>query len=69
VIQSIKGKSVVITGSSRGIGLGIAQAFAKAGAALHLIANDDAVHQRAGELGATACVADIADKSQVATAL
>ena len=69
MIQSIKGKSVVITGSSRGIGLGIAQAFAKAGAALHLIANDDAVHQRAGELGATACVADIADKSQVATAL
>lgn len=69
MIQSIKGKSVVITGSSRGIGLGIAQAFAKAGAALHLIANDEAVHQRAGELGATACVADIADKAQVATAL
>ena len=65
MIDSINGKSVVITGASRGIGLGIAQAFAKAGAILHLIANDEAVHQRATELGATSFAADIADKNQV----
>jgi 3-hydroxybutyrate dehydrogenase len=69
LIESIRGKSVVITGSSRGIGLGITQAFAKAGAALHLIADDAAVHARARELGATSAMADIADKAQVAAAL
>jgi 3-hydroxybutyrate dehydrogenase len=69
VISSIKGKTVVITGSSRGIGLGIAQGFAKAGASLHLIANDDAVRERANELSATSAVADIVNKSQVADAL
>lgn len=69
MIASIKGKSVVITGSSRGIGLGIAQAFAEAGARLHLIANDEAVKDRAAELMATAAVCDIVDKSQVKAAL
>lgn len=69
MIQSIRGKSVIITGSSRGIGLGIAQAFAKAGAQLHLIANSEDVQKRANELGATSAIADIADKAQVAAAL
>jgi 3-hydroxybutyrate dehydrogenase len=69
MISSINGKSVVITGSSRGIGLGIAQAFAEGGAKLHLIADDNAVHDRARELGATSSVTDISDKQQVATAL
>ena len=63
------GRSVVITGSSRGIGLGVAQGFAAAGASLHLIANDEAVHVAARALGATSTVADIADKAQVAAAL
>lgn len=63
------GRSVVITGASRGIGLGIAQGFAKAGAKLHLIANDDAVQDAAKTLDATSAVADIADKAQVTTAL
>lgn len=63
------GRHVVITGASRGIGLGIAQGFAAAGARLHLIANDPAVQDVAAALGATAAVADIADKAQVATAL
>ncbi|TIV45149.1 MAG: SDR family oxidoreductase, partial [Mesorhizobium sp.] len=66
---SLSGKVVVITGASRGIGLGIARRFAKAGATLHLIANDDAVHERARELGATAAEADIADRNAVSTAL
>ena len=64
-----EGRCVVITGASRGIGLGIARGFASAGARLHLIANDAAVHDRARELGATAAFADIADKASVAAAL
>ena len=63
------GRTVVITGSSRGIGLGVAQGYAAAGARLHLIANDDAVTLRACELGASSAVADIADKAAVAAAL
>ena len=66
---SYAGRSVVITGASRGIGLGVAQGFAAAGASLHLIANDEAVHAAAHTLGATSAVADIADKAQVAAAL
>ncbi|MBP9951697.1 MAG: SDR family oxidoreductase [Cypionkella sp.] len=66
---SYAGRSVVITGSSRGIGLGVAKAFAAAGASLHLIANDEAVHAAALALGATSAVADIADKAQAVAAL
>lgn len=66
---SFAGRHVVITGSSRGIGLGIAQGFAAAGAHLHLIANDAAVHAAARSLNATSAVADIADKAQVTAAL
>ena len=62
-------RHVVITGSSRGIGLGIAQSFAAAGARLHLIADDTGVHEVAKALGATSVVADIADKKQVVAAL
>ena len=69
MISSIKGKSVVITGASRGIGLGIAQAFAGAGAQLHLIANDEAVTARAEGLGGTGTVCDIVEKAQVIKAL
>lgn len=63
------GRSVVITGSSRGIGLGVAEGFARAGARLHLVANDAAVHARAAALGATAAEADISVKSDVIRAL
>ena len=66
---SFVGRNVVITGSSRGIGLGIAEAFAAAGARLHLIANDAAVHGVAKALGATSVEADIADKTQVQAAM
>jgi 3-hydroxybutyrate dehydrogenase len=63
------GRVVVITGSSRGIGLGIAKGFAAAGARLHLIADDAGVHNRAAEMGATAAQADITDTDQIAAAL
>ena len=66
---SYVGKSVVITGASRGIGLGIAEGFAAAGASLHLIANDEGIYAAAAALGATSALADIADKAQVAAAL
>ena len=66
---SFSGRVVVITGASRGIGLGIARRFAQAGAALHLIANDAAIHERARELNATGAEADIADREAVAAAL
>jgi len=63
------GRTVVITGSSRGIGLGVARGFAEAGARLHLIADDPGVQDVARALGATAALADIADKAQVRAAL
>ncbi|CDX58272.1 Short-chain dehydrogenase/reductase SDR [Mesorhizobium plurifarium] len=66
---TFSGRVVVITGASRGIGFGIARRFAQAGATLHLIANDAAIHERARELNATGAEADIADREAVAAAL
>jgi 3-hydroxybutyrate dehydrogenase len=43
-------RHVVVTGGSRGIGAGIARAFAGAGDAVTLIAEDDGVHDMAGIL-------------------
>ena len=60
---------MVITGASRGIGLGIAKGFAAAGARLVLIADDNAVMQRAAEIGATGAIADITDGAAVSRAL
>jgi len=62
-------RNVVITGAFRGIGLGIAEGFAAAGARLHLIDIEASVMDIASKLGATASVADISDKAEVAAAL
>ena len=62
---SFKNKSVVITGSSRGIGLGIAKGFASNGAKLTLIADDPAVIDVAKAIGAKGIVADITDASAI----
>lgn len=62
-------KTVVITGASRGIGLGVARGFAEEGALLHLIADDPGVMAAAMEIGATGHVADISDAAAVETAL
>ncbi len=50
--QSLKGRSVVVTGGSKGIGLGIARVFANAGAKVAIIARDAALSAAAAhEIG------------------
>lgn len=65
----LEGKFVVITGGSRGIGLGIARRFGEEGARLHLVADDPTVKDKADELSAGAAMADISDAAQVRRAL
>jgi 3-oxoacyl-[acyl-carrier protein] reductase len=50
--HSVSGKSVLVTGGSKGIGLGIARVFAKAGAKVVIMARDlDHAKAAAAELG------------------
>jgi 3-oxoacyl-[acyl-carrier protein] reductase len=67
MLTSIKGKSVIVTGSSKGIGKGIARVFAKQGANVMLGARDgDAAAAAAAEIGhgAKSCSADVGDWDQ-----
>jgi NAD(P)-dependent dehydrogenase (short-subunit alcohol dehydrogenase family) len=66
---SLAGKNVVITGASRGIGLGIARRFAEAGAGLHLMADDERIEAVAHELGGTGIPVDITNPDAVSAAL
>ena len=67
-MMEIRGKRVLITGASRGIGESLAYAFAEAGATVALVARTkDAIETLAAALGGTAHVADLSDPTQVAT--
>ena len=68
----LNGKTVAITGASRGIGAAAARAFAAAGANVVLIARDrDAIARLAGEIGARALAVpcDVSRFWEVETAL
>ncbi len=65
--MELRGKRVLITGASRGIGESFARAFAGAGATVALVARTkDVLETLAAELGGTAHPADLADPAQVA---
>ncbi|MET8249429.1 3-oxoacyl-ACP reductase FabG [Streptomyces sp. NPDC005202] len=75
---SMTGRSVIVTGGSKGIGKGIARCFAQAGAQVLVVSrNAEAAESAAKELSAhgtvTSCAADISDpagaKAVAATAL
>ena len=67
VLPGLAGRIVLVTGASRGIGLGIARGFAAAGARLHMLADDPMIHKAAERLGATGHQADITDAGDMAT--
>lgn len=73
--MGLETKSVLITGASRGIGFGVAEAFAAAGAELAILADDETIHDAASRLSAgrerpvRSLVADITDKAAVRNAL
>jgi NAD(P)-dependent dehydrogenase (short-subunit alcohol dehydrogenase family) len=71
VVFDFSGKSVLVTGASRGIGYGIAEGFARAGADLTIPADDAPVETAAAKLAALAgrpvkaLRCDIADREAV----
>lgn len=68
--SSVSGKSVLITGASRGIGAATARVFSAAGAKLGLAGRpSDALAQLAAEIGATVIPCDVADFRQVEAAV
>ncbi|MCW1931524.1 SDR family oxidoreductase [Pararhodobacter zhoushanensis] len=67
---AVRGKSVLITGASRGIGAATARRFAAAGAKLGLAGRPSAELQAvADETGATLIPCDVADAAQVSSAV
>ncbi len=66
--MDLQGKRVLITGASRGIGRSLAQAFAREGAVVALVARSETtIKELAHELGGTAHHCDLCDPDQVAS--
>jgi len=64
--MELRGKRVMITGASRGLGRGMAEAFAREGATVALVARDAAsIEALAKELGGTAHPCDLTDREAV----
>jgi short-subunit dehydrogenase len=64
--MELRGKRVLITRASRGIGESLARAFAATGATVALVARtEDSIRALAAELGGTAHPADLSDPEQV----
>ena len=64
-MMELAGKTVLVTGASRGIGAAIAAAFVATGASVHALAEGEEIHAKAEELGATGHRADITDERAV----
>ena len=68
-LLGLEDKCVLITGASRGIGRGVAEGFARAGARLHILAQTQEIFAVAAALGATGHRADITAAAEVERAL
>ncbi|MDR4306729.1 SDR family oxidoreductase [Chelatococcus sambhunathii] len=64
-LPGLAGRAVVVTGASRGIGLGLARAFSGAGADLIMLADDPKIHDEAERLGARAALVDVTASGEV----
>jgi NAD(P)-dependent dehydrogenase (short-subunit alcohol dehydrogenase family) len=67
--SGLTGSRVLVTGASRGIGLGVATAMVEAGAQVWALAEDEAVTEAAARIGATGLQADVTDPQAVTAAL
>lgn len=68
-MTGLAGQRVLVTGASRGIGLGVARAFVAAGADVAILAETDEVHDAARRIGATGHLADVTDPEAVAAVI